>query len=81
MGKMSISDLKMLYGKLTNKKREYKRQLVVKRQVEQLQTDKEIRKRVNDHILKDMLEKTRSNNNPEIRNLHSRLTAHQNLLI
>lgn len=81
MGLMPYQELKKLAAELTNRKRELKQEELMKRQVEDLKTDKEIRKRVNDYILKSLLEKTQNNNDPEIRILHAKLKAHENYLI
>lgn len=81
MGILSYQQLKKLMGDLGNKKRTLKQKELMKRQMEDLKTDKEIRKRVNDHILKSLLEKTENNNNPEVRVLHAKLKAHKNYLI
>jgi hypothetical protein len=75
---LSYGELMKLTNELSRKKREFKQKELMKRQEADLKMDKDIRKRVNDHILRDLLEKTRNNEDPNIKRLHYQLKAYQN---
>ena len=75
---MNINELRQLETDLTRKKRELKQTELIKKQKANLEIEKDVRKRVNDHILIHLLEKTQNNDDPTIRKLYYQLKAYQN---
>ena len=76
IGAMSINDLKRLEAKMKREKKECKQKEMVKKHEMDMEVDTDIRKRVNQELLKYLLENTQFEEDPQMINLHSKLKAY-----
>ena len=75
---MNNRELTNLKNEMNNKKIELKQVQLRNRQEADLKMDKEIRKRVNDNILKELLDRTMYSEDPTIKSLYYQLKPYQN---